>query len=112
MADGAFVILKSVLHENYPELEIHRYLMTEPLASDPRNPCVPLLDVLQLPESDVEEGVLLVTPLLRKFDNPRFETFGEAVAFFTQIFSVRRSSSNIISLTIDGTLGLAIFTRT
>lgn len=56
--------------------------------------------------------VLLVTPLLRKFDNPRFETFGEAVAFFTQIFSVRRSSSNIISLTIDGTLGLAIITRT
>ncbi|EIM87934.1 uncharacterized protein STEHIDRAFT_138450 [Stereum hirsutum FP-91666 SS1] len=70
--------------DNISELDIMRSLSSEPLASDPRNNCNPLLDVLSLP--DPQDGVLVVTLMLRPFDNPRFETFGEAVAFFSQIF--------------------------
>lgn len=67
-------------------MDIQRYLSSEPLATDPRNHCLPLLEVLSLPNP--EDGVLLVIPMLRNFDDPRFETFGEAVAFFDQIFTV------------------------
>lgn len=83
-------MLKRVTADNLSEVEIIRYLSSEPLASDPRNHCNPLLDVLPLP--DPQDGVLVVTQMLRPFDDPRFETFGEAVAFFSQIFVVRSFS--------------------
>lgn len=87
ISDGSFVMLKRVKADNLSELEIIRSLSSEPLASDPRNHCNPLLDALPLP--DPQDGVLVVTHMLRPFDNPRFETIGEAVAFFSQIFVVR-----------------------
>lgn len=89
VSDGSFVMLKRVKADSLSELEIIRVLSSEPLASDPRNHCNPLLDVLPLP--DPQDGVLVVTHMLRPFDNPRFETIGEAVAFFSQIFVVRSS---------------------
>ncbi|EIM87928.1 uncharacterized protein STEHIDRAFT_155287 [Stereum hirsutum FP-91666 SS1] len=89
ISDGSFVMLKRVKADNLSELEIIRFLSSEPLASDPRNHCTPLLDVLPLP--DPQDGVLVVTHMLRPLDNPRFETIGEAVAFFSQIFVVRSS---------------------
>lgn len=76
------------------ELDIMRSLSSEPLASDPRNNCNPLLDVLPLP--DPQDGVVVVTLMLRPFDNRRFETFGEAVAFFSQIFVVRPVSLHTV----------------
>ncbi|KAI0044701.1 hypothetical protein FA95DRAFT_1561961 [Auriscalpium vulgare] len=66
------------------EVETFELLTSEPLAADPRNHTAPLLTVLQVP--DEPEKRLLVMPLLRLFDSPKFETFGEAIAFFTQIF--------------------------
>ncbi|KAF8637037.1 hypothetical protein AX16_010892 [Volvariella volvacea WC 439] len=52
------------------------------LANDPRNHCVPLLDVLQSPlNSDM---IILVLPMLRPFNKPRSETYGEAIDFFQQ----------------------------
>ncbi|KAI0037932.1 hypothetical protein FA95DRAFT_1506309 [Auriscalpium vulgare] len=80
-----FVILKRVPpRDGKEEVETFELLTSEPLASDPRNHTSPLLEVLQVP--DEPEHRLLVMPLLRLHDDPKFETFGEAIAFFTQIF--------------------------
>jgi hypothetical protein len=46
---------------------------------------VPLLDVIDIPNTPQR---LMVMPFLRSFNNPRFQTFGEFVAFFTQICEV------------------------
>lgn len=86
MSDGTFVMLKLIPADNLKELDIARYLSTKPLASDARNHCVPVLDVLHLP--DPQDGCLLVMPLLREFNSPRFETFGEVIAFFNQLLLV------------------------
>ncbi|KAJ7625462.1 hypothetical protein B0H17DRAFT_1164387 [Mycena rosella] len=51
---------------------------------DPRNYCVPIFEVLEVP--DDEDFTILVMPLLRKYYQPRFDTVGEAVDFFGQIF--------------------------
>lgn len=47
---------------------------------------MPVYEILRIP--DDQENVLLVMPLLREFDDPRFDTFGEAVECFRQIFEV------------------------
>ena len=67
-------------------MDIARFLSSEPLTSDPQNHCVPIYDVLLVPDED--DRILLVMPLLREYSSPRFDTFGEAVDFFKQIFEV------------------------
>jgi hypothetical protein len=87
ISDGAIVALKKVnerVHSH--ETDIAQLFSVEPLASDPTNHCIPIYEVLRNP--DDQEHVLLVMPFLRKFDNPRFDTFGEAVECFRQIFEV------------------------
>ena len=68
------------------EAEIGTFLSSGPLAADPHNHCVPILEVLQVP--DDEDKVVLVMPLLRSWDNPPLETIGTAVDLFSQIFEV------------------------
>lgn len=81
-------MLKKVSKERHPyEIGIHKYFSTEPVASHPRNHCVPLLDVLEVPgDTDI---VLLVMPLLRACDDPMFQTIGEIVEFLRQTLEVR-----------------------
>lgn len=90
VSDGTYVYMKRISQTRgkgvLDELEIMQYLTSEPLKSDPRNHSVPILDILQSPNEDGE--MFVVTPMLRPFYDPRFQTFGEAVAFFTQIFEV------------------------
>ena len=69
------------------EEDISKYLRSELLVSDPRNHCVPVLDTLYPPNDD--DLVIIVLPLLRKFDSPRFDTFGEAIDCFKQLLEVR-----------------------
>ena len=59
---------------------------SEPLRSHPKNHCVPVLGVLDIP--DVEGMVILVMPLLCTFDRLRFDTVGEVVEFFQQLLNV------------------------
>ncbi|KAH9045898.1 kinase-like domain-containing protein [Lactarius deliciosus] len=81
--DGKRVMLKKVLPEEGPhELEISRMFSGSGVATNSRNHCVPLLDVIKFPNSGHQ---LMVMPFLRPFDNPHFQTFGEFVAFFTQV---------------------------
>jgi len=85
ISDGRPVMLKKLPFEEGPhELEINRLFSTEPLASNPRNHCAPLLDVIQLPN----DPPIMVHSLLRPFYDPRFETFGEFLSFFSQVCEV------------------------
>ena len=86
--DGKYVMLKKVsVGEEQQELDISRLVSSPELSREPHNHCVPLLETLQLP--NVPDQKLMVVPLLRPFNKPRFQTFGEFVAFFTQICDVR-----------------------
>jgi len=85
--DGRQVMLKSVpVRRGQQELEIARTVSSPELRRHPRNHCVPLLDTFELPDT-LDEN-LIVMPFLRPFDEPRFKTYGEFVAFFTQICEV------------------------
>lgn len=87
-SDGESVALKRIDRNIHPfEVDIATMLSTEPLRSHPSNHCVPILEVLDVPN---QEGVeIIVMPLLRAFDNPAFVTVGESVEFFRQLFEVR-----------------------
>lgn len=81
------VMLKRISHDEHPyEKEISLYFSAEPFASHPRNHCVPIYDVLDIPED--EEHFILVLPFLREYDDPRIKSIGEAVEFFRQVFEV------------------------
>ncbi|KZT29122.1 hypothetical protein NEOLEDRAFT_1107902 [Neolentinus lepideus HHB14362 ss-1] len=85
ISDGSLVALKQVLKSRHPyEAEIGSFFSSEALVSDPKNYCIPLLEVLQVP--DDEDLTLLVMPFLREYDSPHFDTVGEVVSFFSQIF--------------------------
>ena len=88
--DGRRVMLKKVLPEEGPhELLITELFSSPGLKGDSRNHCVPLLDLIDLSQIKPDGRKLMVMPFLRLFKNPRFETYGEFVAFFLQISVVR-----------------------
>ncbi|KAF8485475.1 hypothetical protein JB92DRAFT_3026854 [Gautieria morchelliformis] len=94
MSDGKTVTLKRIVKsKNSDEVGISKFFSSEPLASDPKNHCVPLLDVLEVPE--YEGMVLLVMPILRPFNDPKIWTFGEAVEFFRQVFEALNSIQRV-----------------
>ncbi|KAJ6545128.1 kinase-like domain-containing protein [Mycena sp. CBHHK59/15] len=82
-SDGSFVMMKKVKSPS-AELDIAVWFSAEPRRSDPANHCVPIYSVLSDPNEP--DWAIIVMPLLRRFDKPRFDTIGEAVGFFTQIF--------------------------
>ena len=84
--DGKHVMLKKVYSDEGPhELMITQLFSSRGLARDPRNHCVPLLDIIEIPQNGQK---LMVLPLLRPFNDPHIQTVGEFVAFFTQICEV------------------------
>jgi hypothetical protein len=85
ISDGRPVVLKRMLSQEGPyELEINKLFSTEPLSSNPRNRCVQLLDVIELPN----DPPIIVHPLLRPVYKPPLKTYGEFVTFFAQICEV------------------------
>ena len=81
------VMLKKVDTRRYPnEEEISRYFSSEELSDIPENHCVPILESMRVPDED--DTVILVMPLLRECKDPPFETVGEVVEFFRQVFEV------------------------
>ncbi|KAI0312540.1 hypothetical protein OF83DRAFT_1176535 [Amylostereum chailletii] len=85
ISDGTFVTLKRVRPGTGPEeLNVNKFLSSDDFVSDPRNHCVAPLEILQVPDNETLS--LLVMPLLRPSFDPPFDTFGEVVAFCTQIF--------------------------
>jgi hypothetical protein len=108
IADGKFVLLKCLLKSIYPhEVEISTFLSSPPLADDPTNHCVPVYEVLQLPDDD--DRVIIVMPLLREYRDPRFDTIGEILHFFSQIFEVRVLSSSTGASLMPSSSGITIY---
>ncbi|SRR6266702_2284481 len=98
--DGLPVMLKRLFPEEGPyELEINQSFSSPGLA-DPRNHCAPLLDVIEL--QGPEPHKIMVFPLLRPFNRPRFQTIGEFVAFFTQICEVVQILPILLRAIIQG----------
>jgi hypothetical protein len=83
--DGRQVMIKKISAGS--ELELSRFLSSPGLRHESHNHCVPLLEILEIADSPDQK--LIVMPFLRPFDNPRFQTFGEFVSFFSQICDVR-----------------------
>ncbi|CAL1706310.1 unnamed protein product [Somion occarium] len=85
ISDGEVVILKKVFRQRNPyEIDMNRCFSSEPFKSHPRNHCVQIIDVLAVP--DDEDISIMVMPLLRRCDDPRFETIGEVMEFLRQVF--------------------------
>ncbi|TFK92749.1 hypothetical protein K466DRAFT_581658 [Polyporus arcularius HHB13444] len=83
--DGQIVVLKHDSKSVHPyEIDIALFLSSPPLATDPRNHCCPVLEVLDDPYDT--DRRLMVMPLLRIYNDPKFVTVGEAVEFFRQAF--------------------------
>ncbi|KAI0296106.1 kinase-like domain-containing protein [Multifurca ochricompacta] len=82
--DNLPVMLKRLFPEEGPyELDVTQLFSSPNFVNNPRNHCVPLLDTFELDGPGSHK--LMVFPLLRPFNSPKFQTFGEFVAFFTQI---------------------------
>ncbi|KAI0040923.1 hypothetical protein FA95DRAFT_1527129 [Auriscalpium vulgare] len=84
MADGKQVILKRLPDEDSSpdEVDITMLFSSEQYMQRPKNHCIPVIETKRFEE--LSETVL-VLPRMRPYDNPRFRTFGEVVAFAKQI---------------------------
>ena len=86
LRDSKLVMLKTLFPEERPhELRITHLLSSPEISREPRNHCVPLLDVIEIADTGQK---FMVMPFLRSFNNPRLQTFGEFVGFFTQVCEV------------------------
>ncbi|KIJ18446.1 hypothetical protein PAXINDRAFT_167045 [Paxillus involutus ATCC 200175] len=85
LSDGRCIAIKRLKISTHPfEVAIAQYLWNEELRTDLANHTVPIFDVLHPP--DDADCALLVMPLLLRYDVHRFETIGEVVEFFRQVF--------------------------
>ncbi|KDQ55741.1 hypothetical protein JAAARDRAFT_37166 [Jaapia argillacea MUCL 33604] len=85
ISDNKRVALKRISKLEHPfEAEIGQFLSSGDLKTDPSNRCIPVYEILQVPDEGDE--IIIVMPLLRPYNSPRFDTFGEVVEFVRQIF--------------------------
>lgn len=89
LSDGKLVMLKAIPSTS-TEVDICRYFSSEPLRNDPRNRCIPLLDVLSHP--DDPDVCIMVMPYLRNIDQPLFDTVEDILECGAQILDVCYSS--------------------
>jgi hypothetical protein len=81
------VTLKRINRGDHPyEADIALYFSSQALASQPANHCVPVYEVFALNAED--DAMIMVMPLLRSYDDPSFDTIGEALECFRQLFEV------------------------
>ncbi|KAF9230285.1 hypothetical protein BU15DRAFT_91146 [Melanogaster broomeanus] len=83
--DGKPVTLKRIKRSEHPhEVDIGLGFSSDQMASETSNHCVPFYEVLPLDDDD--DAVIIVMPLLRSYVDPEFDTFGEVVECFRQLF--------------------------
>ncbi|KAI0041041.1 hypothetical protein FA95DRAFT_1565800 [Auriscalpium vulgare] len=83
IVDGKQVFLKRLDDGCTPEeIEITTLFSSEQYRQHPKNHCIPVVETKRLEHLS---QTLLVLPRMRPYDNPRFRTFGEVVAFAKQI---------------------------
>lgn len=78
--------VSSSMHPN--EVDVVEYLNSHDLRNDRNNHCIPL--ILE-PLRHSKDTSFLVSPLLRIYDDPRFNSIGELVEFVDQATKVRCS---------------------
>jgi len=83
--DGKFVCIKRV-GRNDEETRIAQMLSAKELRADPRNHCVPIIEVIDDPDDDSIS--YMVMPLLRNADSPPFQYVKEIVDFIDQVLEV------------------------
>jgi len=84
--EGRVVCIKQVSRDDN-ELLIARMLSANELRADPRNHCVPIIDVIDDPEDDTKSYVVM--PFLRCANDPSFQYVKEIMDFVDQILEVR-----------------------
>ncbi|KIJ07482.1 hypothetical protein PAXINDRAFT_173469 [Paxillus involutus ATCC 200175] len=85
ISDSKVVTLKRIDQTDHPhEVAIAQYFSSDGLAAQPGNHCVPIHEVFTL--DDDNNLVIIVMPLLRACTDPHFDTIGEGVEFFRQLF--------------------------
>ncbi len=85
LSDGRLVMIKKVVR-NSEEVRITTYLSSEDLREDPRNHCVPVLDVLDDPEDPTVS--FMVMHFLRRIDDVEFDTVGSIFDCVDQLLEV------------------------
>lgn len=75
---------------NDEESRIAQMLSTKELRADPRNHCVPIIEVIEDPNDDSISYVVM--PLLRNADSPPFQYVKEIVDFVDQVLEVGLSA--------------------
>jgi hypothetical protein len=98
ISDGYPVMMKIINTTDHPH-EVHMSLHASSdykIACDPRNKAVPVHTLIPSPWAGC---LILVMPLLRRFDDPGFDTMGEAVGFFKQMFEVYSLTVHHLSFT-------------
>ncbi len=86
IADGKLVQLKRIATHS-AELNITRQLSSPHYRSDPRNHCVPILDVI--PDADDPNMSYIVMPFLRYVDSPPFRSIENILDCVDQLLEVR-----------------------
>ncbi|KAJ7147591.1 hypothetical protein C8R43DRAFT_889585 [Mycena crocata] len=101
--DGLPVMLKKIekaaVSAYINETTTGLYFSTPPRAAHPRNHCVPIYEVLQVPDNIEHE--IIVMPALRKLTSPPFDTFGEVVECLRQIFQAYSFLGGLIHIGIQ-----------
>ncbi|KAG6852941.1 hypothetical protein H0H87_009032 [Tephrocybe sp. NHM501043] len=91
--DGTYVTLKRVdLIRATQEIEIVKLLSSPEFAEDPKNHCVPILDIIEV---DGSNSAFIVMPLLFFTGFAPFETIGEVLEYCRQIFEVNTCPPSI-----------------
>lgn len=105
ISDGKRVILKSLSTTNHPdEIPVHRFLTSDPLASDPKNHTAQLYEVL--PDPRLSTRAIIVLPLLLPFDYVPFRTVGEALDMMHQTIEVSFGSCGFWTIADSADQGL------
>ncbi|KAF8509611.1 kinase-like domain-containing protein [Hysterangium stoloniferum] len=87
---GEMVAIKRIYHSKLSqEFDIGKFFSSGVLVSDPKNHCVPVQQILEVPTHLYNGVSLIVMPYLRCLDDPPFLTIGEAVEFFRQVIEVQ-----------------------
>ncbi|KAG8994897.1 hypothetical protein FRB94_009612 [Tulasnella sp. JGI-2019a] len=81
ISDNKPMVLKIVTKPS-SEIVIGQFLLTGDLSNDPRNHCIPLVDVLE--DANDPEHAILVLPLLRRLDSPGPASIRECVSLIEQ----------------------------
>ena len=80
-------VLKSIATKVHPhEVNIARFFSSPELSAEPRNHCIPIVDVLQDPLDGDKQ--IIVMPQMNRIYRPKFDAVGEVVDCLRQIFEV------------------------